>query len=1366
MAPPYIPRTLIKNAGTEGAQTIKEADILDIAEPIVILGDPGLGKTELTKKIALALDSNRIPGGTFYRTSNVERLIKPGTSRVIVDGLDEIASSSGVVAVDEVLRKLSQLGNPNFIISCRSADWQGSTDRYKIRSDYGSDPVTLLLQPFSRNEASTFLSGYGAALDAEQILSHLSSRDLDELYGNPLTLNLIGALAQEGRGLPNSRAELFGKACELLTTEVNEAHLKDENAQANREKLLLSAGTLFAHLILSGSTGIADMPPGSAPQGYVPISEFSDIADAPLAAASIRTQLFQSAGENLFVPFHRVIAEFLGARWLSHSSSEKNLSRRRVFQGLTFAGGVPTSFRGLHAWLAYFNPAVADECIKNDPYGVLRYGEPDQFPDSRAKLLLHSLAALVKDDPYFRSEDWGARSITGLARPKLKSEIVSLIKNKNNHYHLSSLILQALPGSSLAHTIAPQLVSITKNDRAAYVERINAAQALIASDAKIKWRDVARAVMRKSSEGARLAMEIVAQLKGKGFSGADIAEVVFEFQGIFSDGRDRVRVGGVDYLLVRSLDAPTIIDTLNNMAARIVAAKAPRHWNPGSDFASSVHRLISHLIEQGGTPKPKDLWTWLKMLEGSRGYANSDREQIAEFLRSNTALRRSIQRIAFSDRAVESTWMAIVHDLPMASLGLALSIDDAVDYLREIGLKERLSNFDVSLWASIVRAQIRREGFQAEINTAINLGMERHAQLREQFKEITKPPARDWEKEDAERQAAYESELQQRFASQRLTFQPHRAAIEQGQHFGALFTMASGYLKRYYDLDNDASPDERLQRWLGADLADAALAGFANYLFRQDLPTSAQIAQTHAEGKHFNAESVMTCGLLERVRHSQPLADLPEGVVAAVLASWLEFSDYNSNQFGEEARRRMEAVVFRTDADAEKFFDTVIEPHLRANRSHVPGLYVLGNDARFKGFAGSLAVKWLRLFPDALPSTQERLLEIALRNPERDELVALIQLRRQSIGTVPPEVQGLWMAVAFVSDFENNQQQLRTFFEGDPSTIWILRAFFRTKTPEDSEWMAASLAQCAFILETFARKWPVAGYPIGVFHGDTNPWDASDFLRSCINAIAAQPTEDASARLNELAKSLADTSYSDSLKHARAQQRRLRRDVEFRVPSFAEIKRTLSQGLPAGIDDLKAMLLDGLDEAQKYIRDSDTQTWSAFYSSGDPLPENDCRNRLLDLLRPRLPDQIMLLPETVMPEMRRADIVSIFGQLGLPTEIKGQWHPEVWNASSVQLIENYARDWRAFGRGVYLVLWFGNVTKKKLTKHPNGLPPPKTPADLRLMLEDQLTEAERLRIDVVVLDLSRPTQPVKTGKGKSRRAKIARKKSSKLKRRR
>jgi hypothetical protein len=312
MAAPYISRTLLADKDRENRRLLTENDLHGLQGPLIILGDPGLGKTRLTETLEKTLGGVRTTGGTFYRNENPSRFAVPKNGVLIIDGLDEITSSSGRSAVDEVLRKLSQIGMPRFILSCRAADWQGSADRHKIKSDYGTEPTTLLLQPFSFADAVQFLKSIDETLDAEGIVSTLEARDLGELCGNPLTLTLVAELAKDRQGLPENRSDLFIRACELLVREENPAHHSSQAAKSLLNDLLDSAGAIFAHLLLSGSLGIADRPRNDIPDGFISKSDLSGIPNVSEIEPALKTRLFQSAGENLSIPFHRVVAEFLG----------------------------------------------------------------------------------------------------------------------------------------------------------------------------------------------------------------------------------------------------------------------------------------------------------------------------------------------------------------------------------------------------------------------------------------------------------------------------------------------------------------------------------------------------------------------------------------------------------------------------------------------------------------------------------------------------------------------------------------------------------------------------------------------------------------------------------------------------------------------------------------------------------------------------------------------------------------------------------------------------------------------------------------------------------------------------------------------
>ena len=118
---------------------------------------------------------------------------------------------------------------------------------------------------------------------------------------------------------------------------------------------------------------------------------------------------------------------------------------------------------------------------------------------------------------------------------------------------------------------------------------------------------------------------------------------------------------------------------------------------------------------------------------------------------------------------------------------------------------------------------------------------------------------------------------------------------------------------------------------------------------------------------------------------------------------------------------------------------------------------------------------------------------------------------------------------------------------------------------------------------------------------------------------------------------------------------------------------------------------------------------------------------------------IQRITEADMPNTKRADLAFARGQLQLPMEVKGQWHPEVWDAATGQLDTQYLIDWRSEQRGIYCVLWFGSLPSKsgrRLRAPPKGIGAPETAEEMRKILVERIPEGRRPHISVVVLDLT------------------------------
>ena len=433
----------------------------------------------------------------------------------------------------------------------------------------------------------------------------------------------------------------------------------------------------------------------------------------------------------------------------------------------------------------------------------------------------------------------------------------------------------------------------------------------------------------------------------------------------------------------------------------------------------------------------------------------------------------------------------------------------------------------------------------------------------------------------------------------------------------------------------------------------------------------------------------------------------------------------------------MEAEVFASDDQTVLDFLTIVmEPRIRVgHRARFrKRVYELSRDERYRRVAGRLALTWLRGYPDAPPSVQKELLDTAIRFAPRDQVQAVVQERVDALKPDQVALRPVWMAALFCTDFENSEAELTVFCDEDPAHLWALRGVIRSDNGE--RWLPRSVRQLEFIVEQFAERWPPAALPVGGAWGDQNGWDAADFIRAATRSIGADTSQEASEALDRLAACSGAARYRDEIKHVRAQQQRLRRDAQYLVPSFAEVKSALAGDLPVTIDDLKALTLDAIDTVQLYLRQGDTTAWRAFWSKGSPTTRTHVATGYFDVLRGHIPKAIAALPETRMPDAKRTDIAVIYNGMGLPVEIKGQWHKDVWNAPSEQLIDLYTKDHRANGRGIYLVFWFGPLAGKNVVAHPDGKLAPGTPEELRQMLLDRLDPSQRFRVDIVVLDVS------------------------------
>ena len=244
-----------------------------------------------------------------------------------------------------------------------------------------------------------------------------------------------------------------------------------------------------------------------------------------------------------------------------------------------------------------------------------------------------------------------------------------------------------------------------------------------------------------------------------------------------------------------------------------------------------------------------------------------------------------------------------------------------------------------------------------------------------------------------------------------------------------------------------------------------------------------------------------------------------------------------------------------------------------------------------------------------------------------------------------------------------------------------------------------------------------------------------DYLRGLMARLAEDTSEEAIAALTALRDAPGD-GYTSSLQSLVREQWQKHAERTYRPPGLEEIRTILDAGLPATAADLQATILESLQTVQKLLRGSSVDWYRGFFMDDRTIRkgEEDCRNELIKLLT-AVDGRFNYEPEGHVADDKRIDIVvRAPGRLILPIEIKGEWNKEIWPAADTQLDRHYVHDWRA-ERGIYLVLWFGGCDLKRAPGSKSKLT---TPEELRAALSASSTAVRDGRVDVVVLDLTRP----------------------------
>ena len=1340
-----VPRTCTEiSAGNEDQHREKESQLLEAfrdAPAYVLLGDPGAGKTTAFEAECAALRENAcLVTARDFLTFDPQSHPEWRNKTLFIDGLDEtrVGANDARTPFDQIRRRLDALGKPRFRLSCREADWLGANDRRRLESVSSDSKVTVLrLNPLTNSDIADILNARPDINDADAFIAAAEERGVEGLLANPQTLKMLADVVAQGGGWPKSRKETFEMACGQMVREHNEEHqvAQESNTPPAPAQLLDAAGRLCTVQLISGKAGFTLR--GQADEGYPALDQYG--YDSPeMLRHALATKLFKGVSNNRLAPFHRHIAEFLGARHLAEVIKSR-LPARRIIALIAGDGTVVTEMRGLSAWLAAHCKDARADLIERDPIGVGLYGDIREFSTENKHALMESLSREASRLDSVRSM---TAAFGALATPDMEPVLKTHLNDKKRDEDHQTFIRFALDflreGGSLPN-LSEILLEIVLDDTWASGINTLALDAFIhncpdnedkTSKLKALSADICTGII--SDPDNQLLGILLTQLYPYDLPPSEVWDYLSEKGDPRFFGRYR-RFWNTE-LLDNSSDEQVaeLLDNLNERLPSLQSALDVQHLN---DLPLKL--LARGLKTHGDLLDTEHLYDWLSVWsERMRNSLNDQAiQEIRLWLEQHPEVQKAVILEGLSRCPQSDEFRRHAFKVQNRLCGASPPADFGFWCLKQA---DALADTN-PLVAEYLFGRAFNEGLSLEV-------LQEHTQKNETLKAClnrlldSRAEATEFEERQQEEEQQEEQERQQQREQWLAYIRSNKDALSENRAAPALlYKLAQVYFGHFYDLSGDDGPEIIAKLFRGdRGLTDATLRGFRGAVDREDVPDVKEILSLQERGRMHYLGLPFLAGLaeLERIAPEEAPYLWGDDRIRKAVVFYYCYCTSHAN-YRPEWYRRLLAARPEIVAEVQKQF-AICE--FRGGREHIYKLAELAHDTDHAQVAKYASLPLLRAFPTRCKLNQienlNHLLWAALQYADRSSLQELIKkkLSRKSMN----DAQRVhWLAAGIIVLPETYNDLLRDFVQVRESRIRHLVAFFDNRVQFSFDVLGIpGLELLIHLVGSYVGpdKWYEDGQV-------TPAKQASRLVNGLIQRLVASPTKDAGDALDRLLADPALSRWRDVLSQAQDAQRVTWRDASYRHPTIEQVCRTLNGGTPANPGDLAALVMDHLDEIARKIRGGPTSDWRQYWNVDQynrptcEKPEDACRDNLLSDLQDRLKQlDIDAQPEGQYANDKRADIRVSCRDFQVPIEIKRNVHRDLWSAPRNQLIAQYTIDPDTDGYGIYLVFWFG---KDRTQPPPSGTRPANS-EELKTRLEATLSPNEARKISVCVINVSRP----------------------------
>ncbi|MET4678800.1 NACHT domain-containing protein [Stenotrophomonas rhizophila] len=1316
------------------------------AKNIVVLGDPGAGKSELFRFQARATD------GAFF---TVRELLNtplgdiPSNQVLWIDALDETQGGRGDRSpVDELTRKLAEISPCGVRLSCRAADWLHTTDLEALKPYLrkGGETFVVQLLALSRTEQAQILRARGFD-DAERFLEQAERRELGELLGNAQTLLMLAAVS--GRGdWPASRTELFQRAALGLLDEVNPQHADRDQGCAHipGRQLLDAAGALCALRLTSNCSGFTWKARSVGKD--VPSYKDVTLASQDHLLACLKRRVFVASGVDRVDYVHRTVAEYLAARWIA-DRVQSGLPIGRVLALMGIQERPPTALRGLLAWLTSLVPD-SSSLLHLDLSGLLMYGDLSAWTSPMKQRLLNALIEQSETNPRFFREKHLPSGAYALADQTLLGTYQELLQSPGAEVSVKLLAIVVQKAGRIMPGIEAALQRLILDPTQVILLRMEAIQALL--DGGVAHRQMLVDCYRQLGTGAdelRLRLLLLRALYGDGLDKGEIGLILKAIVNPNNHIPPGASWGLTDF--VTPTDAAGILLSLDLPLPSSPLRVQRNSW----EFAHIYGELLVKALAVQDVNR--SIFDWYQIYQHHLG-GQSPRRGVLNALsvgdgRDRALLRGVLQRIDLSG-AFSRSW-----DRFMRLFGSALNPQIVLNEM-EFALRASCDERRSEVYGACLRQAIRDDVSPYPIFWRLYALAEEDPELN-QIRSVylvgylDDTPVVDFEKLHKQEREAEDEQWVRELAAE---FSAKSEEVVAGKPFHLLDSLAGVYFGQWLRISHAATltPHARLQQVLGEDGASTTLRGFSTLLTTGELPgigelLSKRVGQTEVRW------TALLAALDDHWCRTARIADLPDAVwsaglaVALICPVYIEMDSHarilDHVWFGPllEAKPKLAIQTYEAILAAE----LALGGHqLRALRS-LEAVQLAGLDR------GKAIVRVLQAHPRVSESDLLRMLRLCKAEGCWSDLRALARIQvDQLLSEQDNDTEHLrgglrgglaaWLWCGFSLSPEAYFDVLQGLSgEREESVMWVLLEDGAEASWGSQKTWSYSLPQIEFIVTWVASRYPYMSHPTGSSVGTRNPWDAASMVNTMLAQLGSDPGRAAGEALARLAALPGLGSYRANILHQLASHKTVLADTRYETPSWEQAMKTLENGAPSNAQDLHEFVFSHLEHIAQSLSTRNDDPYKQFWNTGSsghietPKVEEIARNCLLGMLRPLLiPHGLRAEPEGHMSAGKRVDIVVYGDQIKSVIEIKRDFHSQVWTAASEQLHRLYSIDPEAGDFGIYLVFWYGEKRKADQPLPPNRKVRPATAKEMQVMLEADLPAHLRASTRIVVMDVT------------------------------